>query len=926
MNKLIKILYFASICLNFSCTKKFLFSVIISIYNNGRYLDDSIGSVLNQTIQQNNIQIILVNDGSIDETEEICLKYQDKFPKNIKYIKIKHSGVSVGRNIGMKYAEGEFINFLDADDKWDKEAFKLVFLFFRFNKDINIVGCRMVFFEAFNSYHPLDYKFSKSRKVDLNKEYNCIHLSSSSSFFRYSLIKDQKFKEKIFNGEDTLFINNLLLIKPSMGLVREAIYYYRKRRDSTSAIQNKVNKEEYYSFVIKSVDQYLLEKSKKMYKRILPFIQYYIAYNTLFRIILPSHLYLESSKFISYCKLIESNIKQVEDKYFLEQRILSLKEKLLVLSKKYGKDIRKDIKFNNGFLTYSGIKLINLEKNTNILIWIILEIKNNILHLEGRDNFFLSPNTYYYYTKFGNKIKYPEYYDYSGFDTITMYGKIYKGRIVVFDIPIEEVNFQIVKFFMSFQGVDFEIFPILGTFSPIPNIPGGYYHHKNHILKIIDKRINIYKYNKKLEEIFENYYCEQLKIINKGNLIEFRNNSITYRSENNTKKNIWLINDKLSSAGDNGEYFFRFLKKKDPPNIIYFFVIKNNCTDSKRLKPLGNILEYGSEKHLDILLKSDKILSSVYEEWARYPFNEEYKYIKDLIQADFIFIQHGIIKDELSYYINKIRKNYNLNKNNVIITGLPRFDYLQNQKNYIYKEKIILILPTWRKYIKGTYDSKTYESIHSITFNETTFFNFYNNLINNDKLIKNMEKYNYTGIFCLHPYFSEQWIDFRQNKIFSVVKVCDYQNILLRSSLLVTDYSSIFFDFVYLKKPIVYTHFDYEKYRYEHFSKGYFDYERHGFGPVCYNFNCTINNIISQIKKNCSLEKKYLKRVQKFFKYNDENSCERLFLALLSGSYKLISENNSSFMKIIVIFLMLILIKFNNMIKIINIYIYYQKY
>jgi hypothetical protein len=142
-----------------------------------------------------------------------------------------------------------------------------------------------------------------------------------------------------------------------MGLVREAIYYYRKRRDSTSAIQNKVNKEEYYSFVIKSVDQYLLEKSKKMYKRILPFIQYYIAYNTLFRIILPSHLYLESSKFISYCKLIESNIKQVEDKYFLEQRILSLKEKLLVLSKKYGKDIRKDIKFNNGFLTYSIIIL-----------------------------------------------------------------------------------------------------------------------------------------------------------------------------------------------------------------------------------------------------------------------------------------------------------------------------------------------------------------------------------------------------------------------------------------------------------------------------------------------------------------------------------------------------------------------------------------
>jgi glycosyltransferase involved in cell wall biosynthesis len=67
--------------------KKIFFSVIISIYNAGRYLDDSIGSVLNQTIGYNNIEIILVNDGSTDETEEICLKYQNNYPKNIFNIK-----------------------------------------------------------------------------------------------------------------------------------------------------------------------------------------------------------------------------------------------------------------------------------------------------------------------------------------------------------------------------------------------------------------------------------------------------------------------------------------------------------------------------------------------------------------------------------------------------------------------------------------------------------------------------------------------------------------------------------------------------------------------------------------------------------------------------------------------------------------------
>ena len=72
-----------------------------------------------------------MNDGSTDETEEKCLKYKEKYPKNIIYIKTVHGGVSKARNIGIKYAKGEFINFFDSDDKWEKNAFSYVLLFFR---------------------------------------------------------------------------------------------------------------------------------------------------------------------------------------------------------------------------------------------------------------------------------------------------------------------------------------------------------------------------------------------------------------------------------------------------------------------------------------------------------------------------------------------------------------------------------------------------------------------------------------------------------------------------------------------------------------------------------------------------------------------------------------------------------------------------
>jgi len=97
------------------------------------------------------------------------------------------------------------------------------------------------------------------------------------------------------------------------------------------------------------------------------------------------------------------------------------------------------------------------------------------------------------------------------------------------------------------------------------------------------------------------------------------------------------------------------------------------------------------------------------------------------------FLQHGIIKDDLSKYLNRFRtnislfitssekeyksilnSNYGYNENNIILTGLPRFDNLQRLHNLINKEKIVLILPTWRMYIKGTYDSKRYKSIIGI--------------------------------------------------------------------------------------------------------------------------------------------------------------------------------------------------------------------
>ena len=307
-----------------------------------------------------------------------------------------------------------------------------------------------------------------------------------------------------------------------------------------------------------------------------------------------------------------------------------------------------------------------------------------------------------------------------------------------------------------------------------------------------------------------------------------------------------------------------------------------------------------------MFLKSDKLISSVINNWVDNPFGKDQKYIRDLFNFSFIFIQNGIIKDDLSQSLNRLKRNidlivtstkkeynsiisasYGFNKNNILLTGMPRFDKLENyRKSWIskYNNKIILIIPTWRKYIKGNIDSLVYGTIYSDTFKSTQFFQFYNNLINDQRLIKAMISYNYTGIFCLHHYFAAQWIDFNKNEQFIVKEECNYRGLVEKSSLLITDYSSVFFDFAYLKKPIIYYQFDYHQYRSSQYPEGYFNYKRDGFGPVYSNINNVVNSIITLIKSNCTIKQEYLDRIIEFFTFSDENNSERLYKQLINKS------------------------------------------
>jgi CDP-glycerol glycerophosphotransferase (TagB/SpsB family) len=107
----------------------------------------------------------------------------------------------------------------------------------------------------------------------------------------------------------------------------------------------------------------------------------------------------------------------------------------------------------------------------------------------------------------------------------------------------------------------------------------------------------------------------------------------------------------------------------------------------------------------------------------------------------------------------------------------------------------------------------------------------------------------------------------------------DVQTLLIESKLLVTDFSSVFFDFGYMGKPVIHYQFDREQYINEHYdyTKGYFDYDRDGFGEVATHGDRLVDLIIGYVASDFALRDQYKQRIDRFFPLCDNHNCDRIY-------------------------------------------------
>ena len=125
------------------------------------------------------------------------------------------------------------------------------------------------------------------------------------------------------------------------------------------------------------------------------------------------------------------------------------------------------------------------------------------------------------------------------------------------------------------------------------------------------------------------------------------------------------------------------------------------------------------------------------------------------------------------------------------------------------------------------------------------------------------------------------------NDVFQIATPTDYHRLFTEGALLVTDYSSTFFDFCYLQKPVIYTQFDEETFfAGQMYDRGYFDYRRDGFGPVCTDLDSTVTAICAALDADCALQAPYTDRVAHFYAYHDDQNTRRVYDAVRSYQAK----------------------------------------
>ncbi len=800
------------------------YTIISAVYNVEKYLDDYFNSIINQRLDfKKNIFMILVDDGSTDNSANIIKKYQKKYPKNIVYLYKENGGQASARNLGLKYMQENnyktpWVTFTDPDDFLDRNYFYEVdkFLSTHQDDDICMIGCNIIFYHEkqriYKDNHPLNFKFKNGIQIKENYNLdNFIQLSAASCFINITFLDNLIFDEKLKpNFEDAKFINEYLLenINLKSAFLPKVKYFYRKREEGNSTLDNSNKNSDLYLLVSQRGCLKLLQKNKFYDIFIQNVCLYHFIWQIKFLINSPEKLsFMSENEKQRYLELLDQNFSYVDKNTIMNFDLA-------------------------GCWFFHKVGILNCFKNEKPPF--------QIAYIEGYDPY-QEQILITYYTRDDKDIE-----------------SIRIDNEVIYADYEKIVKYDFLDRVFCYQK---------RLWVHIPK------NAKDKLeIWINDKQSMVGKYDK---------YFLDVKNIRK----EFQKRL--------PKSNIWLLMDRDYEADDNAEYLYRYIMQNHPEQEIVF-VLRKESSDWERLEKEGfNLVEFGSFEFERIVKKVSKVFSSHIDEYLM-------KYITP--KQQFIFLQHGVTKDDISKWLNPKKidlfitstqaeydsivndyNHYKFGKKEVWLTGFARHDaLLKNNKS---DTKQILIMPTWRKYLVGNVIPNSGSRKKSNNFKQSEYFQKWNSLLNNDSLKKLCELYSYTIVFNPHPNIMPYLKEFNFPSYIKIANQNESLQVLFcNSSLMITDYSSVAFEMAYLNKPVIYYQFDKEEFfNFHTYQKGYFSYEKNGFGPVLEDEENLLKELESLLQNDCESFGVYKDNIDSTFVFKDGKCCERIYKILNSA-------------------------------------------
>ncbi|MFV0433697.1 MAG: CDP-glycerol glycerophosphotransferase family protein [Leucobacter sp.] len=363
------------------------------------------------------------------------------------------------------------------------------------------------------------------------------------------------------------------------------------------------------------------------------------------------------------------------------------------------------------------------------------------------------------------------------------------------------------------------------------------------------------------------------------------------------RKTVLLITDRPKFGDDNGEALFRYIQKhRRDLRRRTWLVLDRSAPSYAELKSTGRIVEPGSSLHRRLYLNARILFASHLPEAYNNPFFAEpvFSYA-DETDFTFVWLQHGITMNSVGGVFSRLRRGHDgvvvggrhelefasdpdlALGHRVLKAGFPRFDLLENRSAG--SSATLLYMPTWRAWLTGERQADG-TSLARENLADEEYYTHQRAFLTDPALLEALGSADARIEMMLHPAMSAYQHLYRELASDRVVihppGQVRYRDLFAKGAAMITDYSSVFFDFAYLGKPVIFDHSDVERFRAQHYREGLFSYERDAPGPISHSLDELLEQTLSLIGRGFAPDPAFEQRLDDLYLFRDRSNSHRV--------------------------------------------------